>query len=72
MPRRTNKTIPPKAVTTSTMTTGQIRPEKMRVRSYPLRDEIHDKGLDPEAIQTDENHDSNDRDRGPPLLKTTR
>jgi hypothetical protein len=39
------------------MTIGQIRPEKTRVRSYPLWDEIHDKGLDLEAIQTDENHD---------------
>jgi len=50
MPHHTNKTIPPKAVMTGTMTTSQIWPEEMRVRSYPLWDGIHDEGLDLEAI----------------------
>ena len=46
----TDKTIPPKAVTTGMMTTGQIWPDETKVRSYPLRDVIHDEGLDLEAI----------------------
>jgi hypothetical protein len=54
------------------MTTGQIRPDKMHVRSYPLQDGIHDTGLDLEAIQLGGSHDPNDRDHGPQLLKPTR
>ena len=72
MPYCTNKTIPPKAVMTGTMTTSQIWPEEMRVRSYPLWDGIHDEGLDLEAIQTGGIHDPNDWDHGPQLLKPTR
>jgi hypothetical protein len=50
---------------TSTITTGQIRPDKTHVWSYPLWDGIHDEGLDLEAIQPGRSHDPNDRDRGP-------
>jgi hypothetical protein len=57
---------------TGMMTTGQIRPDKTSVQSYLLRDEIHDEGLNLEAIQAGGNHDPNGRDRGPLLLKTTR
>ena len=71
-PRSSDKTTPSKAVTADTMPTGQIRPDKTHVRFYPLRDGIHDEGLNLEAIQASGNHDPNDRDRGPPHLKTTR
>jgi hypothetical protein len=57
MPHRTDKIIPPKAVTTGTMITGQIRPDETSVQSYPLRDGIHDGDLDLEAIQVGRNHD---------------
>jgi hypothetical protein len=50
-------TIPPKVVTIGTMTTGQIKSDKMKVRSHPLQDGIHDEGLNLEAIQTDGSHD---------------
>ena len=72
MPCHTDKTIPPKAVTTGTMTTGKIRPDKMHVRPHPLWDGIHDEGIDLKAIQTSGNHDPNDRDRGPQLLQPTK
>jgi hypothetical protein len=72
MPCHTDKTIPPKAVMIGTMTTSQIRPDETRVRSYPLRDGIHDEGLNSKAIQAGKNHDPNDRDHGPPLFKITR
>ena len=39
----------PRAVMTSTMTTGQIRPYKMHVRPHPLWDGINDKGFDLKA-----------------------
>jgi hypothetical protein len=38
----------------------------------PATDGIHDEGLDLEASQAGGNHDPNDIDYGPPLLKTTR
>ena len=41
------------------MTIGQISPDKTYVRSYPLRDGIHDEGLDLEANQTGGSHDPN-------------
>jgi hypothetical protein len=49
-PRSTDKTTPPKAVMTDMLTTGQIRSDKMHVKLHPLRDRIHDEGLDLEAI----------------------
>jgi hypothetical protein len=39
------------------MTAGQIRPDKIDVRSYPPRNEIHDEGLDLEADQTYKSHE---------------
>jgi hypothetical protein len=54
----------PRAVPTSMMTTGQIRPDKTRVRSHPLWDVIHDGDLDLKATQTNESHSPNDQDRG--------
>jgi type II restriction/modification system DNA methylase subunit YeeA len=57
---------------TSTEPTVQIRSDNRKVRSHPLRDGIHDEGLDLEAIQTNESHNPNDRDHGPQLLKPTR
>ena len=54
MPCRTDKTIPPKAMTTGTTTTDQIWLNETRVRSYPLWDGIHDESLDLEAIQISE------------------
>ena len=56
---------------TGMITTGQIRLDKMHVRSHPLWDGIHDGGLDLEATQANESRDPNDRDRGLRLLKTT-
>jgi hypothetical protein len=50
---------------TGTMTTSQVWPDETRVLSCPLRDEIHDEGLDLEAAQAVGNHNPNDRDRGP-------
>ena len=50
VPCSSAKTTPPKAVTTGTITTGQIRPDKTHVRFHPLRDGIHDKGLDLETF----------------------
>jgi hypothetical protein len=38
----------------------------------PATDGIHNEGLDLEAIQASRNHDPNDRDHAPPLLKTMR
>ena len=58
--------MPHKAMMTGMMTTSQILPDETRVRSYPLRDGIHDEGLDLEAMQASGNHDPNDRDRAPP------
>jgi hypothetical protein len=51
---------------TGTMTTSQVRPNETRVLSCPLRDGIHDEGLDLEATQAGGNHNPNDRDRAPP------
>jgi hypothetical protein len=42
----------PRVVTTGTITTGQIRPDKTHVRAHPLRDRIHDEGFDLKATQT--------------------
>jgi hypothetical protein len=64
-PHSIDKTTPPKVVMTGTITTGQIRPNKTHVQLHPLRNRIHDEGLDLEAIQTGESHDPNDQDRGP-------
>ena len=58
----------PEAVTTGTRTTGQIRPDKTHERSHPLRDGIHDGGLDLKATRADESHDPNDQDHGTQLL----
>jgi len=55
----------------STMTIVQIWPDKMHVRSYPLPNGIHDKGLDLEAIQISGSHNLNNQDRGPKLVKPT-
>ena len=62
-----DKTTQTKAVTTGTITTSQIRPDKTHVQSYPLRDGIYDEGFDFEADQTGRSHDPNDRDHGPLL-----
>jgi hypothetical protein len=72
MPRSTDKTTLPKVVMTGTITTDQIRPDKMHVRLHPLWDGIHDEGLDLEAIQIGESHDPNDRGHGLQLLQPTR
>jgi hypothetical protein len=55
-----------------TVPTDQIWPDKTHVRFYPLRDGIHDEGLDLEAIQTGESHNLDARDRGHKLHKPTR
>ena len=52
-------------MTISTEPTIQIRSDKTWVRSHPLRDGIHDKSLDLEAIQTGGNHSPDDWDRAP-------
>ena len=38
-------------MTTGTITTAQIWPNKINVRSHPLQDGIHDEGLDLKATQ---------------------
>jgi hypothetical protein len=62
----------PRAVTIGMMTTDQIWPNKMYVRSHPLWDEIHDGGLDLKDTQTDESHDPTNKDRVLQLLKMTK
>jgi hypothetical protein len=52
-------------VMAGTVPSIQIRPNKTHVRSYLLRDEIHDEGLGLEANQANGSHDPNDRGRGP-------
>jgi len=58
-------------MTTGTVPTGQIRPDKTHVRFYPLWDGIHDGGLDLEANQVDGSHDLGTRDCGHQLHKTS-
>jgi len=50
----------------------QIWSDNIYVWSYPLRDGIHDGGLDLEAIQVDESHDPGAWDRGHQLNKTNK
>jgi hypothetical protein len=66
VPYHTDKTIPPKVVVTGMMITGRIWPDETGVRSYLLRDGIHNEGPDLEAIQASENHEPNGRDCDPP------
>jgi hypothetical protein len=45
-----------------TMTTVQVRPDKMHVRPHPLWDGIRDKAFDLKAIQAGGYHDPKGRD----------
>ena len=69
MPHSSDKTTLPKAMTIDTMTTNQIRPNRMHVWFNPLYDGIHDQGLDLEAIRTGRSHNQNAQDHGHQLHK---
>jgi hypothetical protein len=50
----------------------RIQTDKTHVRSHPLRDEIHDEGLNLEAFLADGAPRPDDRGRGPQPHKVTR